>query len=29
MVGWTLRTKESQKEAEKEGWLSIFEYYLP
>lgn len=29
MVGWTLRTKESQKQAEKEGWLSIFEYYLP
>jgi hypothetical protein len=29
MVGWTLRTKETQKQAEKENWLSIFEFYLP
>ncbi len=29
MVGWTLRTKETQHQAEQEGWLSIFEYYLP
>lgn len=29
MVGWTIRTKETHKKVKKEGWLSIFEYFLP
>lgn len=29
MVGWTIRTKETQKQAKAENWLSIFEYFLP
>lgn len=29
MVGWTIRTKETQKQVKKENWLSIFEYFLP
>lgn len=29
MVGWTIRTKETQKQLESENWLSIFEYFLP
>lgn len=29
MVGWTIRTKENHKKIKKDGWLSIFEYFLP
>lgn len=29
MVGWTIRTKETQKQVKNENWLSIFEYFLP
>lgn len=29
MVGWTIRTRETQKQVKKENWLSIFEYFLP
>lgn len=29
MVGWTIRTKETQNQVKNENWLSIFEYFLP